>query len=230
MADKYLGKWATRWTAIQGLTRFFNKMTEEIIDPGALMASGDPFLVQLGVAYQHYEDTLQERNRLDFAHQQKLFYNVLNDPEIAEQVQAQARYVMVDEYQDTNYIQEQLLLRLAHPQNNLCVVGDDDQSLYRFRGATVRRVQVRLMRRKWASFSSKGSLTLATDLLVHPVDLVEYAICHELLHQRLPDHNKGFQAMLAAWMPDWRERERRLMVQGIEWGTTTSIGETYGET
>jgi DNA helicase-2/ATP-dependent DNA helicase PcrA len=104
MADKYLGKWATRWTAIQGLTRFFNKMTEEIIDPGALMASGDPFLVQLGVAYQHYEDTLQERNRLDFAHQQKLFYNVLNDPEIAEQVQAQARYVMVDEYQDTNYI------------------------------------------------------------------------------------------------------------------------------
>jgi predicted metal-dependent hydrolase len=86
------------------------------------------------------------------------------------------------------------------------------------------------MRRKWASFSSKGSLTLATDLLVHPVGLVEYAICHELLHQRLPDHNKGFQAMLAAWMPDWRERERRLMVQGIEWGTTTSIGETYGET
>ena len=47
---------------------------------------------------------------------------------------------MVDEYQDTNYVQEQLLLRLAEPQKNICVVGDEDQSLYRFRGATVRNI------------------------------------------------------------------------------------------
>lgn len=80
-------------------------------------------------------------------------------------------------------------------------------------GARVTRIQVRTMRRKWASFSSRGTLTLAKDLLVLPVDLVEYAICHELLHQRLPDHGKGFRAMLAAWMPDWQERERRLMAQ-----------------
>ena len=82
-------------------------------------------------------------------------------------------------------------------------------------GATVNRIQVRAMRRKWASFSSKGNLTLARDLLILPPDLVEYAVCHELLHSRLPDHGKGFRAMLAAWMPDWRERERRLMGQGI---------------
>ena len=83
-------------------------------------------------------------------------------------------------------------------------------------GATVSRIQVRAMRRKWASFSSRGTLTLAQDLLALPVDLVEYAICHELLHQKLPDHGKGFQAMLAAWMPDWRERERRLMVRCLQ--------------
>jgi hypothetical protein len=82
-------------------------------------------------------------------------------------------------------------------------------------GATVRRIQVRAMRRKWASFSSKGTLTLARDLLALPADLVEYAICHELLHQKLPDHGKGFQAMLAAWMPDWREREHRLMAWSL---------------
>jgi DNA helicase-2/ATP-dependent DNA helicase PcrA len=140
IAGKYLAKWSTRWTAIQGLIRFFNKMTEELVDPGALVASPSPFLQQLGVAYQQYEQALQDRNRLDFAHQQKLFYELLHDPEIAEQVQAEARYVMVDEYQDTNYIQEQLLLCLAHPQDNFCVVGDDDQSLYRFRGATVRNI------------------------------------------------------------------------------------------
>ena len=50
------------------------------------------------------------------------------------------RYVLVDEYQDTNYIQEQLLLKLTEQTGNLCVVGDEDQSLYRFRGATVRNI------------------------------------------------------------------------------------------
>ena len=47
---------------------------------------------------------------------------------------------MVDEYQDTNYVQEQILLKLAAPENNICIVGDEDQSLYRFRGATVRNI------------------------------------------------------------------------------------------
>ena len=47
---------------------------------------------------------------------------------------------MVDEYQDTNFIQEQLLLKLSAATGNLCVVGDEDQSLYRFRGATVRNI------------------------------------------------------------------------------------------
>jgi hypothetical protein len=91
--------------------------------------------------------------------------------------------------------------------------------------ATVSRIQVRSMRRKWASFSSKGTLTLARDLLALPVDLIEYAICHELLHQRLPDHGKGFQAMLAAWMPDWRERERRLMAQASTGGNVPDVLE-----
>ena len=78
-------------------------------------------------------------------------------------------------------------------------------------GATVRQVRVQRMRRKWASFSSKGTLTLAQDLLALPREVVEYTICHELLHQRFPDHGAGFRAMLSAWLPDWRERERRLM-------------------
>lgn len=137
---KYLGKWSTRWTTIRGLKEFFNKITEELVDPEALVRSGDRFLRELGSAYRRYEAALYARNRLDFSHQQKCFFELLTDSSIAEEVQAGVRYVLVDEYQDTNYVQEQILLRLAAPDNNLCVVGDDDQSLYRFRGATVRNI------------------------------------------------------------------------------------------
>lgn len=138
--EKIFGHWSTRWTAISGLVEFFNKITEELVSPQALIDSDDPFLSQIGNAYLRYEQKLHDLNRLDFAHQQKLFLDLLNNPEISPKIQAETRYVMVDEYQDTNFIQEQLILRLAAPQNNLCVVGDDDQSLYRFRGATVRNI------------------------------------------------------------------------------------------
>ena len=77
-------------------------------------------------------------------------------------------------------------------------------------GVTVRRVQVRGMRRKWASCSSRGTLTLSADLLRLPRDLAEYVVCHELVHLRVPEHSKGWQALMGAYLPDWRERERRL--------------------
>ncbi|TEU15365.1 MAG: M48 family peptidase [Anaerolineales bacterium] len=77
-------------------------------------------------------------------------------------------------------------------------------------GVAVRRVQVRGMRRKWASCSSRGTLTLSADLLRLPHDLVEYVVCHELVHLRVPEHGKGWRALMGAYLPDWRERERRL--------------------
>ena len=77
-------------------------------------------------------------------------------------------------------------------------------------GVAVRRVQVRAMRRKWASCSSRGTLTLSADLLRLPRDLVEYVVCHELVHLRVPEHGKGWQALMGVYLPDWRQRERRL--------------------
>ena len=139
-SGRYLGKWKNRWDTIQRVIQFLNKITEELVDPAELVSSGDAFLQHLGMCYQRYESLLRENNRLDFAHQQKAFFELLRDAQICSQVQAEARYVLVDEYQDTNYIQEQILLCLGAPENNLCVVGDDDQSLYRFRGATVRNI------------------------------------------------------------------------------------------
>ena len=97
-------------------------------------------LAAIGAACQHYEQALLNANRVDFAHLQRLVYDMLDDPARAGTLSPRPRYLLVDEYQDTNYIQEQLLLKLAGADRNLCVVGDEDQSLYRFRGATVRNI------------------------------------------------------------------------------------------
>lgn len=138
--DKFLQRWHTRWTAIEGARNYFNKITEELIDPRPLEESEAPFVHAIGKAYRAYERKLVETNRIDFAHQQKFFCELLGEPDISPDIKKQIRYIMVDEYQDTNYVQEQLILRLAGETNNIAVVGDEDQSLYRFRGATVRNI------------------------------------------------------------------------------------------
>jgi len=136
----YLGRWTTRWTSIQGASKYFNKITEEFLNPEDLTKSSDSFTEKIGHAYESYEATLIQKNCIDFAHQQKIFYDLIRDPDIGQPVKERVRYLMVDEFQDTNYIQEQLLLELAKIHGNICVVGDEDQSLYRFRGATVRNI------------------------------------------------------------------------------------------
>lgn len=136
----HFGRWRSKWTAIEGLRPYLDKITEELIDTARLAGSETPFLRSLAAAYSAYRALLFARNRLDFAHLQRLTHDLLQDPEIAGRVTGEIKFVLVDEYQDTNFIQEQLLLRLASATGNLCVVGDEDQSLYRFRGATVRNI------------------------------------------------------------------------------------------
>jgi DNA helicase-2/ATP-dependent DNA helicase PcrA len=138
--DLYLQRWKTRWTAITGARAYFDKITEELVDPARLVASADPFLRDIGEAYRSYERSLLKANRIDFAHLQRIVLDLLHEPATAEAVTRDLRYVLVDEYQDTNYVQEQLLLKITEKSQNLCVVGDEDQSLYRFRGATVRNI------------------------------------------------------------------------------------------
>ncbi|HYX23702.1 MAG TPA: ATP-dependent helicase, partial [Thermoanaerobaculia bacterium] len=136
----YLGKWKTRWTAIEGARGYFDKVTEELVDPGQLSTSPAPFLQSIARAYRAYEAALFANNRTDFAHLQSIVHGLLLQPEHTGALASGIRYLLVDEYQDTNYVQEQLLLKLTEQTGNLCVVGDEDQSLYRFRGATVRNI------------------------------------------------------------------------------------------
>jgi len=138
--DLFLLRWKTRWTAIEGARGYFDKITEELVDPEQLTRSTDPLLIAIGNAYRRYERVLLHANRTDFAHLQRLVHDLLGDRATADAVTDDIRYVLVDEYQDTNYVQEQLLLKITEKSRNLCVVGDEDQSLYRFRGATVRNI------------------------------------------------------------------------------------------
>jgi DNA helicase-2/ATP-dependent DNA helicase PcrA len=136
----YLGRWRSRWKTIKRTRAYFDKITEELVSPQALVESDDESLVLLGEAYLAYEKALCKSNRVDFAHLQSTVYSLLADPEIGPSISSSIKYLIVDEYQDTNYIQEQLLLRLSENTRNLCVVGDEDQSIFRFRGATVRNI------------------------------------------------------------------------------------------
>lgn len=138
--DKYFGRWKSKWFTISTLKAYFDKVTEEIISPEDLINEDDPFLQMLGSSYKAYREKLFNNNKVDFAFQQRLFYDLLTNKAISRKITSKIKYLLIDEYQDTNYIQEQIALKLVKPHNNICVVGDEDQALYRFRGSTVRNI------------------------------------------------------------------------------------------
>ncbi len=96
---------------------------------------------QIAKIYEEYEAYLLENNLVDFDDLLSLTYKLLVDyPELAEQTSEKYRYIMIDEYQDTNELQLRLLQKLCQTHNNICVVGDDDQSIYGWRGAHIRNI------------------------------------------------------------------------------------------
>ena len=129
------------WGRAENLVKWVNKVSEEALDPKDLLNAPEPEVQVLGRCYQQYQVHLEEENCLDFSTIQVEALRLLDEhPEILDEIRAKIQYLMVDEYQDTNTIQERILLKLAEPDFNLCVVGDDDQGLYRFRGATIRNI------------------------------------------------------------------------------------------
>ena len=88
-----------------------------------------------------YRKSQLKNGKIDFSHLEWLALDLLKNHKGAKkEFQSKFEYVMVDEYQDTNYIQEQLIFNLASKDRNICVVGDVDQSIYRFRGATTQNI------------------------------------------------------------------------------------------
>ena len=104
-------------------------------------AAGDYFREKVADVYRDYEKAMKKACALDFDDIiMKTVLLLQNNPEVLEYYQRQFRYVLVDEYQDTNYAQYVLTSLLAGYYENICVVGDDDQSIYKFRGATITNI------------------------------------------------------------------------------------------
>ena len=99
-----------------------------------------PFHAALGRCCFRYERLLDECGALDLSRLQVKADALLQDDALAQRVGAGVHHLLVGEYQDTGCVQEQILLRLAEVHGNINVVGDDDQAIYRFRGASVRNL------------------------------------------------------------------------------------------
>lgn len=115
----------------------------ELITPEEyrLQAEGDFGRQKIASVYEEYEKQMRANNALDFDDLLlKAVQLFQTQPEVLDYYQERFRYIMIDEYQDTNTVQFQLVSLLAAKYRNLCVVGDDDQSIYKFRGANIRNI------------------------------------------------------------------------------------------
>ena len=119
-----------------------SRYKNSLISPGEAYAQAElKNYKQIAKIYEEYETYLHENNLVDFDDLLALTYRLLDEnEELARRTSEQYQYIMIDEYQDTNELQFRLLKKLCSAHNNLCVVGDDDQSIYGWRGANVRNI------------------------------------------------------------------------------------------
>jgi len=144
---------------LKGFLSHFSRLKDQAIDPDAYLSFVEDKLLdddakqagddvsekqrwsELARAYHTYQTILQEYDSLDFGDLILYTLKLLQSrPRILREVREQFQYVLVDEFQDTNHAQYELVKLIAAPSNNLTVVGDDDQSIYQFRGASLANI------------------------------------------------------------------------------------------
>ena len=128
---------------LRGIMGSISKCKDNLVTTNeyALNTQNEYNKVRISKAYTEYQNALKKNNAMDF---DDLIFNTVElfkkNPDVLEYYQDRFRYIMVDEYQDTNNAQFEFIRLLADKYRNLCVVGDDDQSIYRFRGANIRNI------------------------------------------------------------------------------------------
>ena len=166
----------------------------------------------IGEVYEEYQKELFKNNALDFddllMKTVELFQGF---PEILQSYQQRFRYIMVDEYQDTNTAQFEIIRQLAAAHHNLCVVGDDDQSIYKFRGANIRNIldfekvypEAMVIRLEQNYRSTQNVLDAANAVIHHNTERKDKKLWTDrgrgsLIHYRL--FNTGFEE--ASWIAE----------------------------
>ena len=130
----------TKYLKERAVLAAISSAKDSLIDPEEMRfnATGDGRMELIATLYKEYEEALHRANALDFDDLLLKTVELFDKcPQVLENYQERFRYIMVDEYQDTNTVQFKLVEQLAAKYRNLCVVGDDDQSIYKFRGANI---------------------------------------------------------------------------------------------
>ena len=132
-----------KFLAHRSILNEISRAKDSMISPDEYMvdSGSDVRKTMIARAYEAYQNALLNNDAMDF---DDLIYNTIrlleNNEDVLEYWQNKFKFVMIDEYQDTNYAQYVLAKMLAGKYKNICVVGDDDQSIYRFRGATIENI------------------------------------------------------------------------------------------
>lgn len=175
----------------RGVMSEISKAKERFISPDEYdrEASGNYRKMQIARVYKEYQAKLHQSNALDF---DDLLYKTVElfqfNPEILDNYQQRFQYIMVDEYQDTNHIQFLLIKQLASKFRNLCVVGDDDQSIYKFRGANIYNIlnfeeeypEAKVIKLEQNYRSTKNILAAANGVISHNEGRKEKALWTDL--------------------------------------------------
>lgn len=129
-------------TPIESSRWYIGDCKNHAVDPShAIRVADTDHYARMAHVYERYQQLLENQNMLDFDDMLFFVHRLFKDfPEILRKYQERYRYLLVDEYQDTNTVQFQIVKTLAGERRNLCVVGDDDQSIYGWRGAVVQNI------------------------------------------------------------------------------------------
>ncbi len=126
---------------VRAVLNSISKAKDSLIPPAEYPAGSDYREKKIGSLYAEYQTALREADAMDFDDLLVNMVQLLRDNEdVLDYLSDKFRYIMVDEYQDTNHAQYMFIKLLSEKHRNLCVVGDDDQSIYRFRGATIENI------------------------------------------------------------------------------------------
>jgi DNA helicase-2/ATP-dependent DNA helicase PcrA len=196
------------WAPIRDFARTADVISNELVDSGLL--AGTP----LGDCYREYREMLDRFHFLTFGMIISAAVEALEDPAVFSRVHGPLRHLLVDEYQDVNPAQERLIELLSHDPVQLCVVGDDDQSIYQWRGSDVQNILTFTTRHPFAA-----TVELASNRRSRPEIIAAANTFVTSIPQRLPKAMTAVREAGAneviAWKAETEEDEARVIADTI---------------